>query len=129
MAEIETDVSPAAVAAMLSYLRGVCGMGEEADFIQGLAAERDRLHAGLSSIVHFQSPLTRSQVREAANELLNNKPDYQGGDQSPLAAMLSAASAEIARLRQQIAWFQAEAAKPPFRVEADFSPPPQEPAK
>jgi 7-keto-8-aminopelargonate synthetase-like enzyme len=42
---------------------------------------------------------------------------------------LTTASAEIARLRQQIAWFQAEAAKPPFRVEADFSPPLQETTK
>ena len=51
MADIKTDVSPAAVAAMLSYLRGACvGYGEEADFIRALAIERDELAAKLAEV-------------------------------------------------------------------------------
>jgi peptidoglycan hydrolase CwlO-like protein len=111
-----TDVSPAAVAAMISYLRGACVvMGEEADFIQALA---EKLAEAEACAAHAQAEIAETQK-------LYREVSY-GLDMTN--ARVIAANAEIARLRQQIAWFQAEAAKPPFRVEADFSPPLQEPA-
>jgi dGTP triphosphohydrolase len=69
MAEIETDVSPAAVAAMLSYLRGACvGYGEEADFIQALSAERDGLAARLAEAVE--------ECAKIADDIANGAIDF-----------------------------------------------------
>ena len=55
-------------------------------------AERDALRAGLSSIVHCQSPITRSQMREAASEFLKGDVTRlwsasNGGNQSPWAIL------------------------------------------
>jgi hypothetical protein len=175
-----TDVSPAAVAAMISYLRGACvGYGEEADFIQALSAERDELAARLAEAERARDDYNDDSVRlvhekmdaidnlRAANTKLGfvealdacqrglalwrDKPHnfkwWNRIDGTPIPndllvciaeilqqtanadrVNLTTANAEIAQMRQQIAWFQAEAAKPSFRVEADFSPPLQEPA-
>jgi hypothetical protein len=131
MVEIKTDISPAAVAAMLSYLRGACvGMGEEADFIQGLAeklAEAESCAAKWEAdTIAMGGQLAAAQAKLAETQKLNREVSY-GLDMTN--ARVIAANTEIAQLRQQIAWFQAEAAKPPFRVEADFSPPLQETTK
>ena len=104
------DVSPEAVAAAVAALedsRSINGYFSDAtlhkfgNMIEALAAalaqaekERDGLRAGLSTIVHCQSALTRAQMREAAYDILNSKAVYLGGDQSPLVAELSDVKAQ-----------------------------------
>ena len=130
-----TDVSPAAVAAMLSYLRGACvGMGEEADFIQGLADKLSEAEQEITRLGNVErlmiDELSKAQISAFASTmtLIDSELECETA-KSKAIDELAAANAEIARLRQQIAWFQAEAAKPPFRIEADFSPPLQETTK
>lgn len=69
-------------------------------------AERDAMVSGLSAIVHCQSHLTRSQMREAAADLLLEnglKPKYLGGDQSPFMRRALEAEAERDALKSEVA--------------------------
>lgn len=68
--------------------------------------ERDALHAGLSAIIHCQSRLSRSEMREAAADLLDKtglKPKWLGGDQSPFVRRALAAEARVRELEAEIA--------------------------
>lgn len=74
------------------------------DIVARLRKERDALHAGLSAIIHCQSALRRSEMREAAAGLLDKvglKPMWFDGDQSPFVRRALAAEA---RVRELEAW-------------------------
>lgn len=102
----------AEIAGLSTQLSAALKRAEEAE------RERDRLYAGLSALIHCQSPLSRSEVREAAAELLEpGRAVWLGGDQSPLAravaslcSELSAANATIATMREESAWRPIETA-------------------
>lgn len=76
--------------------------------IERLTRERDGLVSGLSALVHCQSSLTRSQMREAAADLLTAhglKPIYLGGDQSPFVTRAESAEADLARAREALEFY------------------------
>lgn len=74
--------------------------------IKRLTRERDGLSTGLSALVHCQSPLTRSQMREAAADLLDKnglKPTYLSGDQSPFVIRAEAAQSALSEALERFA--------------------------
>lgn len=63
--------------------------------VERLTKERDALLSGLNAIINCKSPLTRSQMREAAADILDatgNKPKYEP-DQSPFVQRADALKA------------------------------------
>lgn len=74
------------------------------DIVARLRKERDALHAGLSAIIHCQSALRRSEMREAAAGLLDKvglKPMWFDGDQSPFVRRALAAEARVRELEAE----------------------------
>lgn len=81
------------------------------DIVARLRKERDALHAGLSAIIHCQSALRRSEMREAAAGLLDKvglKPMWFDGDQSPFVRRALAAEARIRELEAMLAATESE---------------------
>jgi len=75
------------------------------DLVERLREERDALHAGLSAIIHCQSALRRSEMREAAAGLLDKaglKPMWFDGDQSPFVRRALTAEARVRELEAEV---------------------------
>jgi len=71
--------------------------------------ERDAMVCGLSAVVHCQSSLTRSSMRNAAADILERvgrKPVDFGGDQSPFVARAEAAERKLEEARKALEPFE-----------------------